>query len=120
MINIHRRRKIGLLIVASFLGFIMGCSDMSESDFDAAIWQSQKGSLERDNPRAGMIAALEKYHIRVGMKREQVRDLLGEPDKTLDHADIYDIGASPVGVDLETYRITYSEGMVYEFQVVRH
>jgi len=39
-----------------------------------------------------MIGALEKYYIRIGMKRKQVHRLLGEPDTSEGQTDVYDIG----------------------------
>jgi len=98
----------------------IACSDISESDFDAIEWQSQKGNLEQINPRASMIGALEKYHIRIGMRREQIRKLLGEPDSIVDQIDVYDIGVSPFGVDLETFQETYQEGSVSDFRITRN
>lgn len=98
---------------------ITGCSNMNESGFDAEIWQSQKGSFKPDNPRGDMIEGLEKYYLKTGMERAKIHNILGEPDTINGQTDIYDIGVSPFGIDLETYQINYSNDKAVKFYVSR-
>lgn len=80
---------------------------MTDRAFDAALWQAQRGSDALDNPRVGQVVALERHHLRAGMPRTQVIELLGEPDRSRPGMDAYKLGASPVGVDFETYVVEY-------------
>lgn len=81
---------------------------MSEQ-FDAELWRAQRGSSALDNPRVGLVVVLERDHMRPGMSRAEVIGLLGEPDRRQPHSDHYRLGASPVGVDYETYVVEYDE-----------
>ncbi len=90
------------------------------TDFDSAAWRAQRGSTAIDNPRSGLVAALERQRLREGMPRDEVRRLLGEPDLSEGGADVYLLGASPVGVDLETYRIDYRQDRVSSYGIRRH
>jgi hypothetical protein len=78
-------------------------------EFDADVWRAQRGSNALDNPRVGQVVALERSHMRPGMSRAEVIELLGEPDRRLPRSDHYKLGASPVGVDFETYVIEYDD-----------
>lgn len=99
--------------------FATGGCDVS-NDFDAALWQAQRGSAALDNPRVGEVVALERQHMREGMPRARVIELLGEPDRRGPRSDHYKLGASPVGVDYETYVIEYNDqGQVVRFGIQR-
>lgn len=80
---------------------------MTERAFDADLWRAQRGSDALDNPRVRQIVALERRHMRAQMPRAEVIALLGEPDRSRPGTHIYTLGASPVGVDFETYVIQY-------------
>lgn len=77
--------------------------------FDAELWQAQRGSNERRNPRAGMVGDLLREHLRVGMSRAEVLRLLGEPDYRDRLSDVYELGVSPVGVDDEYLVVDYDD-----------
>lgn len=83
------------------------------SSFDSASWKSQRGADAQQNRRGTMVAALEKS-IDVGMPREQVIALLGEPDSTdaATSTDMYELGVAQYGVDEEFYQIQYQDGKV--------
>lgn len=81
---------------------------MTKDLFDVQRWQAARGRFDNAvSPRSGMLAALERDHLRKGMAREAVRKLLGEPDAATRTADEYDLGRSQVGVTFESYVIEY-------------
>jgi len=82
------------------------CADKSDG-FNSTLWKAQHGKHERHNPRGKMIVSLEKNHLRPGMMRAEVHALLGEPDQKRGTSDVYNLGASPVGVDFEYYVLEY-------------
>lgn len=93
--------------------FLSACTMQTTSSFDSASWKSQRGADAQQNRRGTMVAALEKS-IAVGMPREQVLALLGEPD-AIDAAtstDMYELGVAQYGVDEEFYQIHYQDGKV--------
>jgi hypothetical protein len=96
-------------------------STSNASEFSVQRWQAERGHVdERTSPRAAMLEALEREHLRRGMPREEVRQLLGEPDSATAAADEYDLGGSPVGVTLESYVIAYdAQGRVTTFGLRR-
>ena len=94
---------------------MVGCS----SSFDASLWRAQAGSTANDNPRSAMVVSLEKNHMSLGMSREQITDLLGEPDVSATNADHYRIGVSPYGIDSEKFYINYKEDIVVGFGISR-
>jgi hypothetical protein len=96
-------RGAAVLLLAIAL-IALGCQ---AKGFDAAAWQAQRGNLARDNPRSAMVSALERTVVLKGMTRDETRRLLGEPDRSEAEADEYLLGASPVGVDLEVYRLEF-------------
>lgn len=86
---------------------LMGCQ-MTDS-FDASLWRAQHGSTERDNPRSGLVVALERDHLRAGMARSEVIALLGQPERQTARRDQYALGVSPYGIDYEYYVIDYDD-----------
>jgi hypothetical protein len=93
------------------LSALMGTGCQADA-FDAAAWQAQRGNLARDNPRSSMVVALERSVVLKGMTRDETRRVLGEPDRSEPEADEYLLGASPVGVDMEVYRLEFRQGRV--------
>lgn len=93
--------------------FLSACTMQTTSSFDSASWKSQRGADAQQNRRGTMVAALEKS-IDVGMPREQVIALLGEPDSTdaATSTDMYELGVAQYGVDEEFYQIQYQDGKV--------
>jgi hypothetical protein len=114
------------LVLAASLAIVLliwkGCAmSTTYADFDPQRWQAERGlSEEGDSKRNSMLEALERDHLRIGMSREAVRSLLGEPDTATRTADRYELGPSPVGVTLESYLIEYdSQGKVVSFGLRR-
>jgi len=93
----------------------------THAGFDTQGWQAERGlSDDRDGKRNSMLEALERDHLRAGMRRDAVRSLLGEPDSTTATADQYELGRSPVGVTMESYLIEYdTQGKVASFGLRR-
>ncbi len=93
---------------------------VSTGSFDSALWRSQYKKFKRDNPRIGMVPALEREVLHKGMSREVVREILGRPEQVRENADLYDLGVSPFGVDYEQYVIEYDqENKVVKFFISR-
>ena len=116
-----RTRAFAILLLAATLlaaGWTFIRMNAS-THFDAAAWRAQQGNTALDNPRSKLVPALERQRLE-GMTRAEVRRLLGEPDSSNDTSDEYLLGASPVGVDLESYRIEYRQGRVSGAGLVRH
>jgi outer membrane protein assembly factor BamE (lipoprotein component of BamABCDE complex) len=70
---------------------VHGCArpgGLLRGDFDAAVWRSNSieeridGNCGRDNPRGDMVDDLVGDHLRRGMSRDEIRSLLGSPDRT--------------------------------------
>lgn len=120
MTNIQKKLLISFSILLLLLLLLIGYSDMGKPGFDASIWQAQKGSAKRENPRASMIYSLEKNYLNVGMSREKIRKLLGAPDKINDQVDIYDIGVSPYGIDMEMFQLFFDKDKLVKFQISRY
>jgi hypothetical protein len=66
---------VTLLIVV-----LCGCNNTS-SKFEKAVWIKHMQVDDRYNPRAGMVQDLIKNHLKPGMSRKAVLDLLGKPYK---------------------------------------
>lgn len=93
---------------------------VSTGNFDSALWRAQYKKHQRDNPRIGMVPALEREVLHKGMSREVVREVLGRPEQVRENADLYDLGVSPFGVDYEQYVIEYDqENKVVQFFISR-
>ncbi|XXF76260.1 hypothetical protein P2318_24820 [Myxococcaceae bacterium GXIMD 01537] len=88
--------------------------------FDAEQWKAQRGGVESNNPRLGMVAELKRKHLREGMTREEVQRLLGEPDQRRGTSEVYELGQSPVGVSYEYFVIDYDgAGKVTQVRISR-
>ena len=114
----HKNKAI-VAIINLYLTLIISCSDTNTSTFDADIWRAQKNTIEKNNPRATMIKELEEKYIRLGMSRQQIITLLGEPDTSTKNIDIYEIGTPPFSIGLEVYEINYQGDIVVGFRIRR-
>lgn len=108
--KIFDRSRRGLFAIVMLAAAVAAaCGDpMTTSDFDASAWQAQRGVAPKQNRRAALLPALQPL-LQAGMSREQVRGLLGEPDRTRPDADIYQMGIAPFGIDIESYLILYDQ-----------
>jgi hypothetical protein len=114
LLAFNQRLGIGLYPIKAI------SQSVSIGGFDADLWKAQYQKNERDNPRIGMVSALEREVLREGMSREAVREMLGLPEQIQGNVDLYDLGVSPYGIDYEQYAITYDqEDKVVEFSIRR-
>jgi hypothetical protein len=99
------------VIALLFPLFFSACT-MPTDSFDSNTWKSQRGVSAKDNKRITMVPTLEA-RIRVGMPREEVIGVLGEPDSRNQevNADKYFLGLS-MGPDQQYYEIRYQNGVV--------
>ncbi len=83
------------------------------SQFDSNAWKSQRGVDTRQNTRGTMVASVEKA-IDAGMSRDEVIQLLGEPDSSdaATATDTYELGVAKYGIDEEFYVVVYRDGKV--------
>jgi hypothetical protein len=115
---VKTRRPSGLLasiLIGLLLAPTTGCTMQATAPFDSDTWKAQRGVDAGENRRGTMVDALERA-VRVGMPRDQVVALLGEPDArdAATGVETYELGVSPVGVDEEVYEMTYRDGMLAE------
>lgn len=99
----------GMVVAVLLLGTCNSNKSTNVKKFDSEIWLANAGNEEKDNPRAEMISELIDEVLKVGMTRDEVIKLLGPPDSTRDTRELYDIGRSPWGVDLEYLAIDYED-----------
>jgi hypothetical protein len=87
----------------------------AEQGFDSDHWKAQYDVDDRDNPRAGMVTALERL-LTPGMSRDAVLDLLGRPESQDVNQFRYSIGVSPYGIDYEYFVVEFDrDGLVRTF-----
>jgi hypothetical protein len=99
---------------------VMNSFSTNSGNFNSQLWIAQYGKNERNNPRSGMVVALERNVLQKGMRRLEVRAILGKPEQIRHNIDVYDLGASPFGVDYEQYFIEYDkEDKVVKFFIQR-
>lgn len=67
------------LTLVLFLLLAVSCSQ--SSSFDREIWMQHPDVADHYNPRLGMVQDVIKNHLRPGMARKAVLDLLGLPYK---------------------------------------
>ncbi|QDT74577.1 hypothetical protein [Lacipirellula limnantheis] len=48
--------------------------------FDKEVWGANAKSMDADNPRASMCRDLLTNHVQVGMSRQTIEQMLGQPD----------------------------------------
>lgn len=77
--------------------------------FDAQKWKAEKGNVTSKNARITMVGEAEKL-LRIGMPRQEVTALLGEPDGNDNNRFEYLLGVSPVGIDFEVFIIEFDAG----------
>lgn len=110
----------GAVIIAGAAVALSGGGDMAiAGGFDQQKWKAEKGNTSHKNPRIGMVSDAEKV-LRLGMKRDEVKQILGEPDRAQTNTLEYDIGASPYGIDYESFVLEFDElGLLKTWRIVR-
>jgi hypothetical protein len=99
---------------------LSACAMEHSSQFDSDAWKSQRGVSPQENGRGTMVPALEKV-LHPGMRRDEVVDLLGEPDFSDANraTDTYELGLAGYGVDEEYYEIRYRDGKLASHRMAR-
>ncbi|MCC4608635.1 hypothetical protein [Xanthomonas sp. CFBP 7698] len=119
--HVQSARVIALAVLL-FLTPLTACTMQTTQDFDATVWKSQRGVGLEENKRIYMTEALEQV-IHVGMRREDVIALLGQPDYTekgeTTSTDAYYLGISPFAGDTQEYDIQYQDGKVISRHTVQ-
>lgn len=106
-----------LACILAFTLLLAACAAPS-TRFDSTLWKSQRGVPDEKNRRNDMAVAA-REQLRVGMTREAVLAILGEPDsrKSDDTIDVYAVGASPLGIDPQYLELTYRNGRLASFAI---
>jgi len=99
---------------------LSACAMDTTSNFDSDAWKAQRGVAAQDNRRGGMVVALEQT-LSIGMSRDDVVRLLGEPDSSdaASATDIYELGVAAYGIDEEFYEIRYENGKIASHRIGR-
>jgi hypothetical protein len=89
--------------------------------FDSSTWKQNAGNYDGENPRAAMVARLERI-VRVGTKQNDIERLLGQPDqKEGETTYIYYLGRDPIGPSYSVYEIVFdNENCVVQMNWRRH
>ena len=125
-----KRLIISLLIllvvfVVSFFALIRSSVEYRFNDrtFDAALWKSFTNNDSPDNPRGQMFDDLSKRHLRKGLSKKDVEDLLGPADlKSEIDLWSYNLGMwSGFRVDYDSLDLKFNgEGRLVKFYRVQH
>ena len=81
-------------------------------DFDRDAWIALRDNMDRSNPRGEMYDDLVANHLKVGMTRDEVAMLLGEPDLSEKRPDswMYRLGMwSGYRMDYDALQVSFDE-----------
>jgi outer membrane protein assembly factor BamE (lipoprotein component of BamABCDE complex) len=86
---------LAVALVLAMLVFVR--KEIHRYRFNSTVWINQPDLDGRDTRRSHMVGDLIQNHLRRGMPRQQVRQLLGKPDSTSqydreNHRDVYGLG----------------------------
>mgnify|MGYP001297361659 CR=1 FL=1 len=112
---------LGAIIVGGYSLF-QTLDPFAGRQFDRVLWHHYAGNGDSDNPRASMVADI-KRDISTGTTRNQVMELLGEPDFEKSRSVFkYNLGMwSGFRIDYDSLDIHFDEyGQVVELRVVQH
>jgi len=87
------------------------------------VWLSQANIDDSDNPRAQMAADLQHRHIKLGISRQRVIELLGEPDwEKQENVFKYNLGMwSGYRMDYDSLDVYFdSDGLATGTRVIQH
>lgn len=91
--------------------------------FNREIWFAAAGDETPLNPRTPMVRDVMINHLSAGMSREDVINILGQPDYSVESVRLrYRVGmASGFGIDDDTLDIHFSQsGKVTEYKLFQH
>src|SRR5687767_1815960 len=113
----ERHRTRWALVSAGTLALLLACAAQQWYQwihrFDPVVWRENPNPFGIDNRRSRMLGDLMRNHLRVGMRREQVRTLLGPPDAQSEvdrenNIDSYNLGhIGPMGIDPSILQLKY-------------
>jgi SmpA / OmlA family len=114
------------VVAVTFVG-VRSCIDWLDPfagrSFDRKLWHEFNKIDDPNNPRASMVASLQRRHLKLGMTRDQVVNLLGEPDmaKTPEMYE-YNLGMwSGFRMDYDGLQIYFDKkGRLSSVQCVQH
>ena len=75
--------------------------------FDREAWAAQSGNATGENPRLAMVSAAREAGLERGASRDDVRDLLGEPDGAGADTDTWFLGRDDMAADFRILRVAY-------------
>jgi hypothetical protein len=117
--GMKRSVRIILAGAATVAALGIGGNMAAAGGFDSQKWKAERGNETSKNPRVTMVGEAEKL-LRVGMTREEVTALLGEPDGNANTRFEYLLGISPVGIDFEVFIIEFdAQGKLVRFRTER-
>ncbi len=111
--------QIARILAFAMLASLSSCGSASVS-FDKEKWASGKGNYDGENPRGWMVSDAREAGVKVGATRVSIRALLGTPDSTGPHGDIWYLGRGGYAPDYETFEIKYdANGIATEVRVLQ-
>lgn len=108
---IDRRAAVRTLLAPLLLVLTLTACAAAPSGFDSAAWKAQRGvPYEKNSRNAMVVAARDRLHV--GMTRDEVVALLGEPDsrKQDGAVEVYAVGTSGLAIDAQFLELTYRDG----------
>lgn len=111
--KVIRKSSLVLLFV---LASVTACKDRSA--FDTDVWKADADCPDGSDRRSLMTNDLEQAHLRLGMTKEDVFALLGEPEIREDATFIYCLGRGLI--DFDSYYIGFdAENRIKSFRQVQ-
>jgi hypothetical protein len=114
---------LALVFFYSVLYFIGGNDPFDDKAFDKQVWVSMHDQMLPDNPRGQMYQDIIENHVKLGMSKVQVLELLGTPDfKNEINFVSYNLGMwSGMGMDYDSFDLYFSKsGVLTKTRKVQH
>lgn len=96
----------GLLVVAIAALLVMRMLTPDYGVYDRDRWVAEKSAKPGENRRSMMVSDIGR-HLRAGMTKRDVVDLLGQPDGNGEFRFSYDLGTPGYGVDYEYFIVEF-------------
>ena len=84
----------GLFVTTGIAAVLLGCTvymwpsdPFSGRKFDRNLWAEFANDWIDDNPRGAMVQDIQKQHLKAGMSKADVIELLGEPETVQQNGD---------------------------------
>jgi hypothetical protein len=114
---------VTLTLLYSYLYFMVGNDPFDDNKFDQQLWASMHESVDPKNPRGKMYQDLIENHVKIGMTKAQILNLLGSADLNNQERFIrYNLGMwSGMRVDNDSFDLYFSEsGKLTKTKKVQH